>query len=349
MAALDELFELMLREGASDLHVSSGYPPFFRVHGHMIKLDTPALSAQKCERLIRETMSEEQAQYFEGQLELDWSYQIPGVARLRANAFLQNEGIGAVYRLVPDKIKTVEELGLPDSIRSLADYQKGLILVTGPTGSGKSTTLASLIQHINLTRKEHIITIEDPIEYVHKGKNCLINQREVGRHTRSFANALRSALREDPDVILVGELRDLETISLALTAAETGHLVFATLHTNSAPKSIDRMVDSFPADQQDQIRVMLSESLVGVVAQTLLQRADRPGMVPAVEVLLANSAVRNLIRENKVFQIPSVIQTSTRIGMVSFEGSVKNLLEKKIISEATAAACLHSLHTVKGD
>lgn len=337
-ARLDELFQHMITEGASDLHISTGYPPFFRIHGHMVKLSVPSLSAEKCERYISETMSADQFQIFKGKLELDWSYQFENKARLRANAFQQIDGMGAVYRLVPTQIKTLEDLGLPEVLRTLAEFPKGLVLSTGPTGSGKSTTLAALIQHINLTRKEHIITIEDPIEYVHRGVNCLINQREVSRHTTSFAHALKSALREDPDVILVGEMRDLETISLALTAAETGHLVFATLHTNSAAKSVDRILDSFPPEHQNQARAMLSESLVGIVAQTLLPRADLKGMVPAVEVLIATPPVRNLIRENKGFQIPSVIQTSSRYGMVSFEQSIKTLAEKGLITQATAAS-----------
>lgn len=333
----------MVREGASDLHLSSGYAPFFRIHGHMIKLDTPALSAEKCAKVIKETMSQDQQKTFDRRYELDWSYAVDGVGRFRANAFKQQIGMGAVYRLVPEQIKTVEELKLPQSIRSLADFKKGLVLVTGPTGSGKSTTLAALIQHINTTRKEHVITIEDPIEYVHRGANCLINQREVGRHTKSFAAALRSALREDPDVIMVGEMRDLKTMSLALTAAETGHLVFATLHTNSAAKSIDRIVDSYPPAQQPQVRVMLSESLVAVVAQALLPRADEPGMVPAVEVLLASSAIRNMIRENKIYQIPSVIQTSSKSGMVAFETSIAALLAEGKISQATASEALYTV------
>jgi twitching motility protein PilT len=331
----------MLKEGASDLHIAPGYPPFFRIHGHMIKLNSPALPAEKTQKYFTETMSEEQLKKFKRKWEYDWSYQLTdGTARFRANAFNQVDGMGAVYRLVPDKIKSIEDLGLPEAVRAMADYTKGLMLVTGPTGSGKSTTLASLIQHINLTRKEHIITIEDPIEYLHHGKNCLINQREVGRHTKAFSNALRAALREDPDVILIGEMRDLETMQLALTAAETGHLVFGTLHTNSAAKSIDRIIDSFPGDQQAQIRVMLSESLLGIVAQTLLPRSDRPGMAPAVELMLATSSIRNLIRENKVFQIPSVLQTSARKGMIPFDQSVKALLDQKIISPATAASVL---------
>jgi len=349
MAALDDLFRVMIQQGASDLHLSAGYSPYFRINGHMIKIDTPALTPEKTAKLIRETMNDDQASIFEDRWELDWSYHIQGTARFRANAFIQNQGVGAVYRLVPEVIKSVEDLGLPDGIRALADYNKGLVLVTGPTGSGKSTTLASLIEHINLTRKEHIITIEDPIEYVYKAKNCLINQREVGRHTRSFANALKSALREDPDAIMVGELRDLETISLALTAAETGHLVFGTLHTNSAAKSVDRIVDSFPADPQPQVRVMLSESLVGVVAQALLPKVDKSGMVPVIEMLLATSAIRNLIRESKTFQIPSVIQTSALAGMISFESSLKGLVEKNKITQSAAASLLQTVALSRGE
>ncbi len=335
----------MLQESASDLHLAPGYPPFFRIHGHMIKLNTAVLTPEKSERIICETMAQDQLQIFRENLELDWSYKIPGEARFRANAFIQNDGVAAVYRLIPEKVKTFEELGLPHVLKQLADMTRGLILTTGPTGSGKSTTQQALIQHINMTRKEHILTIEDPIEYVHKGINCLINQREVFRHTRSFANALKSALREDPDVILVGEMRDAETIGLTLTAAETGHLVFATLHTNSAAKSIDRIIDSFPYEQQSQARVMLSESLIGVVAQTLLPRVDQPGMIPAMEVLVVNSAVRNMIRENKTFQIPSVIQTSAGKGMISFETSVNDLVTKGIVSPATASSFLPTVAT----
>lgn len=332
----------MVEQGASDLHISSTYPPFLRLHGHMIRLNIPPLSPQAAEKLIFSTMSEDQQKSFSRKLEADWSYRIPEVGRFRANAFVQYGGIAAVYRYVPEHIRTVEELGLPDSLKLLADNVRGLVLVTGPTGSGKSTTLAALINHINNTRKEHIITIEDPIEYVHKGKNCLINQREIGPHTKSFAAALRAALREDPDTIMVGEMRDYQTMSLALTAAETGHLVFATLHTNNAAKSIDRIVDSFPSDQQSQVRVMLSESLLGIVAQTLLSRSDEPGMVPALEVMIAIPPIRNLIRENKSFQIPSVMQTNGRQGMLTYETSVKLLLNANMISKATATNFLQT-------
>lgn len=335
-SGIEQIFEMMVKQGASDLHISSTYPPFLRLHGHMIRLNMPPLSPQAAEKLVYATMTDEQIKTFKRKLELDWSYKIEGVGRFRANAFIQYGGIGAVYRFVQEHIRTLEELALPESLRFLADNVRGLVLVTGPTGSGKSTTLAALITHINNTRKEHIITIEDPIEYVHKGKNCLINQREIGPHTKSFHGALRAALREDPDVIMVGEMRDCKTMSLALTAAETGHLVFATLHTNNAAKSIDRIVDSFPPEQQPQIRVMLSESLLGIVAQTLLPRADVPGMVPALEVMIATPPIRNLIRENKTFQIPSIMQTNARHGMMTYETSVKLLLNSGMISQATA-------------
>jgi twitching motility protein PilT len=306
----------------------------------MVRLNTADISRETCEKLIHETLSDKQAQIFRENMNLDWSYNLPGVGRFRANGYYQMRGISAAYRLIPEQIRTLRDLSLPESVYSMADNTKGLVLVTGPTGSGKSTTLAALINHINLTRKEHIITIEDPIEFVHKNVNCLINQREVVTHTKSFSDALRAALREDPDVILIGELRDLETMSLALTAAQTGHLVFATLHTGSASKAVDRIIDSFPSDQQNQVRTMLAESLCGVVAQALLPRSDKPGQIAALEVLVANSAIRNLIRENKTFQIQSVMQTSAQRGMISFEKSAKNLLEKGIISQATATGLL---------
>jgi twitching motility protein PilT len=343
MAELDKILKVLVREHGSDLHISSSYPPFLRIHGHMIKVKANPFSGEKCENLILETMPKEKIPVFRERLEMDWAYPLPGVGRFRVNAFVQQEGMAAVFRLIPEDVKSLADLGIPESLHAMADFPKGLVLVTGPTGSGKSTTLAALISHINKTRMEHIITIEDPIEFVHKGQNCLINQREVSRHTHSFANALKSALREDPDIILVGEMRDVETISLALTAAETGHLVFATLHTNNAAKSVDRIVDSFPANHQQQIRVMLSESLVGIVAQALLPRSDKDGRVAALEILLANNAVRNMIRENKTFQIPSVLQTSSRMGMMTFEQSVRGLLEKNIISQATAAGFLPSV------
>ncbi|MCB0407677.1 MAG: type IV pilus twitching motility protein PilT [Bdellovibrionales bacterium] len=343
MAKLDELFNLMVKEGASDLHVSTGYSPYFRMNSHMLKLNLAPLTPEKALKYISETMSQSHFDRLKKDLELDWSYRLPGVGRFRANAFWQENGIGAVYRAIPDKIKSLKELGLPETLKELTEHPKGLVLVTGPTGSGKSTTLASLIHYINTTKKKHIITIEDPIEYLHKGINCLINQRELERHTRSFARALRAALREDPDIILVGELRDLETMTLAMMAAETGHLVFATLHTNSAAKSIHRIVSSFPSEQQNQTRTMLSESLVGVIAQTLLPTFHNDGMVPAIEYLIATSAIRNLIREDKVFQIPTVIQTSAKIGMISFKKSVQDLADNEIISPDVAETYLKEL------
>jgi twitching motility protein PilT len=267
---------------------------------------------------------------------LDCSYQLKGVGRFRVNVFMQRRGMGAVFRVIPEVIKTIEELGLPASLNAMIDSSNGLVLVTGPTGSGKSTTLAALIHTINVTRKEHIITIEDPIEFVHENRGCLINQREVSSHTKSFSNALKAALREDPDIILVGELRDLETIQLAITAAETGHLVFGTLHTNSAAKTVDRIIDVFPDSQQEQIRIMLSESLRGVIAQTLFKRADKPGRIAAIEVLMNTAAVANLIREGKTFQLPSLMQVGSQQGMITFENSVAKLFQEGKIAREDA-------------
>jgi twitching motility protein PilT len=332
MAKLDQLFTLMKQQNASDLHLSTGSPPFLRLHGEMVKLNYHNLSAEECQGLIFEILNEKQRKLFVEDWELDCSYALPGVGRFRVNVFMQRHGIGGVFRIIPEVIKTVTELGLPESLLDLVNVHKGLILVTGPTGSGKSTTLASLIHHINTTQQSHIITVEDPIEFVHNNNKCLINQREVSSHTKSFANALRAALREDPDIILVGEMRDLETISLAMTAAETGHLVFGTLHTNNAPKTIDRVIDVFPQEQQAQIRVMLSESLRGVVAQTLLPKADRQGRIACIEVLVNTHAVANLIREGKTFQIPSAMQTGRNEGMLTFETYVDQLVKRGLVS-----------------
>jgi twitching motility protein PilT len=342
MAKLDELLKLMVKQNASDLHLSSGSVPYFRIHGHMVELNSGELKNDYCQKLLFEILSEKQIDEYRKRKDLDCSYFLPGTGRFRLNIFTQLRGMAAVFRSIPEKVRTLQELGMPESIYDLADNNRGLILVTGPTGSGKSTTLASMVDHINTTRKEHIITIEDPIEFVHKNKKCLINQREASTHTESFAAALRAALREDPDVILVGEMRDLETVSLALTAAETGHLVFGTLHTNSAAKTIDRIIDSYPSEQQAQIRVMLSESLLGVVAQTLLPRHDQPGMVAAVEILKNTAAVRSMIREAKTFQISSVLQTGMSQGMIPFEKSIKDLLDEAKISPATAANALQT-------
>lgn len=340
MATIDELFKLMVEQGASDLHITSGAPPYLRLHGNMVALNYRELSNQDVQGLIFEILSEKQKKAFVERWELDCAYTLGGVGRFRCNIFMQRKGLGAVFRIIPEKIKTPQELNLPPAIMDVIDCEKGLILVTGPTGSGKSTTLASLIHHINATRESHIITVEDPIEFVHPNIKSLINQREVGSHTKSFANALKAALREDPDILLVGELRDLETISLALTAAETGHIVFGTLHTNSAAKTIDRIIDVFPAGQQQQIRTMLAESLRGVIAQTLFTRADGQGRVAAYEILRNTKAISNLIRDSKIHQIPSAMQTGSANGMILFEKYIEDLVKKGKVSSHDAKTFL---------
>jgi len=332
MARIDEILKQMMEREASDLHVSSGSAPYLRVHGEMVKLNYKDLTPEVCQALLFEILSASQRENFLETWDLDCSYSLKGVGRFRVNVFRQRQGVGAVFRRIPESIKTLQELGLPPNIANLLDVSEGLILVTGPTGSGKSTTLAALIHTINTGRRAHIITIEDPIEFVHYNKNSLINQREVSSHTKSFHQALRAALREDPDVVLVGEMRDLETISLAMTAAETGHLVLATLHTNSATKTVDRIIDAFPEAQQAQIRVMLSESLRGIVAQSLVPRADGNGRVAVVEVLVNIPAVANLIREGKTFQIHSSMQTGQVHGMITFESAMNDLVRKGIVS-----------------
>lgn len=332
MAKIDELLALMTERGASDLHLASGSAPYLRVDGLMVKLNYKDVTPEVCQALILEILTERQRAHFMEDWDLDCSYSLRNVGRFRVNAFRQRKGVGAVFRLIPDHIQTVEELGLPEMLVNLLDVSEGLLLVTGPTGSGKSTTLAALINHLNTTQRAHIITIEDPIEFVHKNEQCLINQREVASHTKSFHKALRAALREDPDVILVGELRDLESISLALTAAETGHLVLATLHTNSATKTVDRIIDVFPEAQQGQIRAMLSESLRGIIAQTLVRRSDGNGRIPVVEVLVNVPAVANLIREEKTYQIHSTMQTGQSLGMITFEGSVQELVKRGVVT-----------------
>jgi twitching motility protein PilT len=337
MARLDDLLRQMKQQGASDLHLTSNSSPYLRVHGEMVKQNYRHVSPETCHGLIFEILTENQKEIFNERQDLDMSYPLSGVGRFRVNVFMQRHGIAAAFRLIPETIQTIKELDLPEQLASLIDVSEGLVLVTGPTGSGKSTTLASLIHTINMEQQAHIITIEDPIEFVHENQRCLINQREVGSHTKSFAAALRAALREDPDIVLVGEMRDLETISLAITAAETGHLVFGTLHTNSALKTVDRIVDVFPEGQQAQIRVMLSESLRGVVAQTLLPRADRPGRVPVLEILVNVPAVANLIREGKSHQIATVMQTGRAHGMVTFENAVHELIQKNLITKDDAA------------
>jgi twitching motility protein PilT len=332
MAALDDLLKLTKQHNASDLHLTSGSPPYLRIHGEMLRLNYKSVSAEVCQGLIFEILTERQRESFQENMELDFSHSVRGLGRFRVNVFMQRNGLGAVFRLIPENIQTISELGLPDQILDLVDVSEGLVLVTGPTGSGKSTTLASIIHTINERERAHIITIEDPIEFVHHNKQSLINQREVSSHTHSFSNALRAALREDPDIILVGEMRDLETMSLALTAAETGHLVFATLHTNSAVKTVDRIIDVFPEGQQGQIRSMLSESLRGIVAQALLPRADGKGRAAVAEILFNVPAVANLIREGKGYQIASVMQTGRAHGMLTFESSVNELTRSGLIT-----------------
>ena len=340
MAKIDELFKFMVGQKASDLHLTSGAPPYIRLHGDMLKLDSPALSAADVQALIFEILTDRQKKQFVENWELDCTYFLQGVSRFRVNVFMQRKGLGGVFRVIPERVPSFEELNLPASLLQMIDVHKGLIVVTGPTGSGKSTTLAALLDYINRHQKAHILTVEDPIEFVHENQKSLINQREVSSHTKSFSNALRAALREDPDIILVGEMRDLETISLAMTAAETGHLVFGTLHTNSAAKTVDRIIDVFPETQQAQIRVMLSESLRGVIAQSLFPRADKPGRVAAQEILINTNAVSNLIREGKTFQIGSTMQTGRGQGMVTFESALEELVKKGTLARQEANAFL---------
>jgi twitching motility protein PilT len=338
MAAIDELFSLIKEQGASDLHLSTGAPPFLRLHGDMRPLEYEELTPELTKRLLYEMMTEEQILRFEKEKDIDFSYEVSGVTRLRCNIFEQRKGIAGVFRLIPTEIHTVEQLCLPESILDFCKFAQGLVLVTGATGCGKSTTLASVIDHINRSVKKHIVTIEDPIEFIHQNKKSLVNQREVSSHTRSFARALRACLREDPDIILVGEMRDLETIQLAITAAETGQLVFGTLHTSTASQTIDRVIDVFPPEQQNQIRVMLAESLRGVVSQRLLRKRDGAGRIPAVEILTVTGAVGNLIREQKTYQVPSVIQTGRKDGMQSLDAALVELLKKHLVDPEEAYA-----------
>jgi len=337
---MTELLKFAIKSNASDLHISAGESPMFRIHGDIRRIDMEPLNDEEVHTMIYDILNDQQRKIFEEHRELDFSIALGEYGRFRVNVFMQSRGEAAVLRTIPNVVKSFEELGLPKICKSLTKVEKGLVLVTGPTGCGKSTTLATMIDSINCSTSKHIITIEDPIEFLHESKKCLINQREVGEHTHSFKNALRSALREDPDVILVGEMRDLETISLALTAAETGHLVFATLHTNSAPKTIDRIVDVFPADQQAQTRTMLSETLYAVLSQTLLKRADSPGRIPAIEIMICTSAIKNLIRESKTAQIVSTLQTSQSYGMQTMEMAIKHLLERRLIRPEEAQAIL---------
>ncbi|GAA0697755.1 type IV pilus twitching motility protein PilT [Marinobacterium maritimum] len=332
---ITELLSFSVQQGASDLHLTAGMPPMIRVDGDVRRIKLPALDHKQVHTLVYDIMNDKQRKDYEEHFEADFSFEVPNLARFRVNAFNQHRGAAAVFRTVPSKVLTMEDLDMGKVFRDLSEQARGLVLVTGPTGSGKSTTLAAMIDYVNETRSDHILTIEDPIEFVHESKKCLINQREVHRDTLSFSNALRSALREDPDVILVGEMRDLETIRLALTAAETGHLVFGTLHTTSAAKTIDRIIDVFPAAEKDMVRSMLSESLQGVISQTLLKRV-KGGRVAAHEIMIGTPAVRNLIREDKVAQMYSAIQTGAAYGMKTLDQSLTELMQKGIISKELA-------------
>lgn len=332
---ITELLAFSAKQGASDLHLSAGLPPMIRVDGDVRRINLPPMEHKEVHGLIYEIMNDKQRKDFEEFLETDFSFEVPGVARFRVNAFNHNRGAGAVFRTIPSKVLSMEDLGMGQVFRDISAVPRGMVLVTGPTGSGKSTTLAAMMDYINNTKYEHILTIEDPIEFVHESKKCLVNQREVHRDTHGFAEALRSALREDPDIILVGELRDLETIRLALTAAETGHLVFGTLHTTSAAKTIDRVVDVFPANEKAMVRSMLSESLEAVISQTLLKKSGG-GRVAAHEIMRGTAAIRNLIREDKVAQMYSAIQTGAAVGMQTMDQCLGDLLERRIITKDIA-------------
>ncbi|MFZ4506293.1 MAG: type IV pilus twitching motility protein PilT [Fimbriimonas sp.] len=329
---IDELLHIVVDRNASDLHICQGSEPVIREDGGLKRLNFEKFSAVITQRMMYDIITDENITKFETTLELDFSYQLPRRARFRVNMYRERGSIAAAFRLIPQKIPTVRDLNLPPILETLTEKPRGLILVTGPTGSGKSTSLAAMINHININKAHHIITIEDPIEYLHVHKQSIINQRELGGDTRSFSNALRASLREDPDILLVGEMRDMETISLAITAAETGHLVFATLHTNNAAESVDRMIDVFPPGQQEQIRVQLSNNLVAIISQQLLPRAGAPGRVPANEIMIASSAIRNLIREAKSHQITSMIQTSANVGMITMDQCLRDLYLKGFIS-----------------
>ena len=339
--SIDDLLEAMVARGASDLHLSVGTPPAIRVRGELERLEgAPVLTPEDTQQLLYRVLSTEQQKQLEIKRQIDTSHSVPGLARFRVNVYFQREALGAAFRVIPEELKTLEELNLPRSLAELAMQPRGLVLVTGPTGSGKSTTLAAMIDEVNRNRTDHILTIEDPIEFVHRHKRCIVNQREIGVDATSFGEALRAALRQDPDVILVGEMRDLETIGTALTAAETGHLVLGTLHTQSAPGTVDRIIDVFPAEQQEQVRIMLAGSLQGIITQALIPTADHQGRVAALEILLPDDATRNLIRQGKVEQIYSIMQTSTGRGMTTMEQSLANLVLRRVITREAALARL---------
>jgi twitching motility protein PilT len=329
---ISELLAFVVKNKASDLHLSSGLPPMIRVHGDVRRINLPAMEHKDVHSMVYDIMNDGQRKFYEENLECDFSFAIPNLARFRVNAFVQQRGAAAVMRTIPSKILSLEDLKAPKIFGEISDQPRGLVLVTGPTGSGKSTTLAAMVNHKNENEQGHILTVEDPIEFVHESKKCLINQREVGPHTLSFANALRSALREDPDCILVGEMRDLETIRLAMTAAETGHLVFGTLHTSSAAKTIDRIIDVFPAEEKEMVRAMLSESLRSVISQSLLKTKDGTGRVAAHEIMIGTPAIRNLIREAKVAQMYSAIQTGQNYGMQTLDQNLTELVKRNIVS-----------------
>ncbi len=338
MAKIDAFFKLMNEQGASDLHLAAGSPPALRIRGEIERVKYKVLDNDDLRGMLYEISPEQKIKEFEESGDIDFGYEIPGLARYRANFFMQSNGVGAVFREIPSAIMTADQLGLPPVVSKLASLPRGLVLVTGPTGSGKSTTLAAIIDVANRVRKDHIITVEDPIEFVHKSQGCIVNHREVGVHTNTFSTALRGALREDPDIILVGEMRDLETISLAVEAASTGHLVFSTLHTSSAYKTVDRVIEVFPSHEQPLIRSTLADGLRAVIAQVLFKRVDRKGRVVALEILIASPAVRNLIREAKTHQIPSMIQTGKKYGMILLDDSIMELYKKGMISADEAYA-----------
>jgi twitching motility protein PilT len=335
---ISELLAFVVKNKASDLHLSSGLPPMIRVHGDVRRINLPAMEAKDVRGMVYDIMNDGQRKFYEENLECDFSFAIPNLARFRVNAFVQHRGAAAVMRTIPSKIMSLEDLKVPKIFQEIASQPRGLVLMTGPTGSGKSTTLAAMVDYVNENLYGHILTVEDPIEFVHESNKCLINQREIGPHTLSFSNALRSALREDPNVILVGEMRDLETIRLAMTAAETGHLVFATLHTSSAAKTIDRIIDVFPAEEKEMVRAMLSESLRAVISQTLLKTKDGSGRVAAHEIMIGTPAIRNLIRENKVAQMYSAIQTGQAHGMQTLDQNLQELVRRGIVSVDAARA-----------